>query len=100
MSTVKSNKPLVRKQQVNDENTAPVEETPTTTKNMNKGRKKKYASDEERKVARRIQQREYRVRKAQELAKLRKLYNKDQKAHKQQEEVVEEIQHEEEEEKQ
>ena len=87
MSTTKSNKPLVRKQKVIEEE--PVEDQDDQNdqevvdeKGISKGRKKKYASDEERKVARRIQQREYRVRKAQELAKLRTLYNKDQRAKK------------------
>ncbi len=54
-----------------------------------KGRKRKYNSDEERKIARRLQQREYRQRKAKELETLRKLYNKQQKEEKKQQKVVE-----------
>ena len=44
-----------------------------------KGRKKKYATEEERKIARRLQQREYRLRKAAELKELQKFYAKTQK---------------------
>lgn len=44
-----------------------------------KGRKKKYATEEERKIARRIQQRDYRLRKAAELKELQKFYAKSQK---------------------
>ena len=44
------------------------------TKIQNKrGRKSKYTTDEERKEARRKQQREYRLRKKQELEKLREM---------------------------
>ena len=39
----------------------------------NRGRKSKYINDEERKAARRQQQKEYRLRKKQELEKLREM---------------------------
>lgn len=55
-----------------------------------KGRKKKYATEEERKLARRIQQREYRIRKANELATLKKYYQKTQRELKKQQKVKEE----------
>lgn len=42
-------------------------------KKTNRGRKSKYITDEERKEARRQQQREYRLRKKQELESLRKI---------------------------
>ena len=87
MSTTKTTKPVVRKQVAEEKVEEPVEET-NEEKTVIKGRKKKYVSDEERKIARRIQQREYRIRKAQELEKLRKLYNKDQKAKKDEEDAI------------
>ena len=112
MSTVKSAKPIARTKAAKNLAKAvaaeplpqpePIVEEPAETTEeteeqveedeeivINKGRKKKYANEEERKIARRIQQREYRIRKAKELEKLRKLYYKDQKAGKIQE-VVEE----------
>ena len=47
-------------------------ESPAPVKS-NRGRKKKYASDEERIIARRLQQKQYRERKKKELAELRAL---------------------------
>ena len=109
MSTVKSAKPIAHTKAAKNLAKAvsaeplpqpnPIVEEPVETTEeqveedeeiiINKGRKKKYANEEERKIARRIQQREYRIRKAKELEKLRKLYYKDQKTAKTKE-VVEE----------
>lgn len=49
---------------------APID-TPAEYKKSNRGRKTKYATDEERKEARRKQQREYRERKKLELKELK-----------------------------
>ncbi len=46
---------------------------PSTPSKSNRGRKRKYATDEERIIARRLQQKQYRERKKQELAELRAL---------------------------
>ena len=46
---------------------------PTTPSKSNRGRKKKYATDEERIIARRLQQKAYRERKKKELLELRAL---------------------------
>lgn len=53
---------------------APIDEpieTPAEYRKSNRGRKTKYATDEERKEARRKQQREYRERKKLELKELK-----------------------------
>ena len=46
---------------------------PSTPSKSNRGRKRKYQTDEERIIARRLQQKAYRERKKQELAELRAL---------------------------
>lgn len=45
----------------------------TTPSKSNRGRKRKYQSDEERIIARRLQQKQYRERKKKELLELRAL---------------------------
>ena len=50
-----------------------INEPASNVKKTNRGRKSKYITDEERKEARRQQQREYRLRKKQELESLRKI---------------------------
>lgn len=51
----------------------PVENTIPKAKPKSRGRKTKYENDEERKAARRQQQKEYRLRKKQELEKLKEM---------------------------
>ena len=57
---------------VTDDNELLADE-PSTPSKSNRGRKRKYATDEERIIARRLQQKQYRERKKQELAELRAL---------------------------
>lgn len=57
---------------VTDDNELLADE-PTTPSKSNRGRKRKYQTDEERIIARRLQQKQYRERKKQELAELRAL---------------------------
>ena len=71
--------PIIKKlsKSKSSDNLKSIAETPTAKesipKKTNRGRKSKYITDEERKEARRQQQREYRLRKKQELESLRKI---------------------------
>ncbi len=71
--------PIIKKlsKSKSNENLKSIAETTTAiesnAKKTNRGRKCKYTTDEERKEARRQQQREYRLRKKTELESLRKI---------------------------
>ena len=72
--------PIIKKlsKSKSSDNLKSIVETPQNepvpiAKKTNRGRKSKYITDEERKEARRQQQREYRLRKKQELESLRKI---------------------------